>query len=83
MSDNFWNDLQYMVLGRDDRELFTQVAYAGVLAINRPNLIARLFNPTYQSLMNVIQILPRLWGLSSRVHGRILNDKFVQFCFLL
>ncbi|KAG7583855.1 Zinc knuckle CX2CX4HX4C [Arabidopsis suecica] len=36
MSDDLWNDLQYMVLGRDDPELFIPYqAYVGVLATNR------------------------------------------------
>ncbi|XP_019091153.1 PREDICTED: uncharacterized protein At4g02000-like [Camelina sativa] len=82
MSDEFWNDLQYMALGRDDPELFIpHVTYAGVLARNRVSLIGRPLNPREQDLRRVIYSLPHLWVLASRVHGRVLDDSYVQFLF--
>ncbi|KAL1194833.1 hypothetical protein V5N11_010759 [Cardamine amara subsp. amara] len=82
MADDLWNELQHMVLGRDDPELFIPYNnYVGVLAKNRLSLIGRPLNPRIQNLQHVISTLPRIWGLSLRVHGRILDDMFVQFRF--
>ncbi|XP_019087332.1 PREDICTED: uncharacterized protein At4g02000-like [Camelina sativa] len=73
-----------MVLGRDDPELFIpHSAYARGLARNRLSLIGKPLNLRDQPLKGVIQELPRLWGVSSRVHGRIPDDSFVQFRFQL
>lgn len=69
MAHELWNDFQNMVLGRDDPEVFIpHQAYASL-------------NPRQQDLRGVISFMPRVWGLSSRVHGRILDDRFVQFLF--
>ncbi|XP_010478994.1 PREDICTED: uncharacterized protein At4g02000-like [Camelina sativa] len=82
MSDELWNDLQYMDLGRDDPELFIpHTTYAGVLARNRLSLIGRTLNPREQDLRRVIFYLPHHWGVATRVHGRILADSYVQFLF--
>ncbi|XP_010412866.1 PREDICTED: uncharacterized protein At4g02000-like [Camelina sativa] len=82
MSEELWNDLQYMVLGRDDPELFIpHENYAGMLARNQVSLIGRLLNPREQDLRRVISYLPPLWGIALRVHGRILDDSYVQFLF--
>ncbi|XP_010474086.1 PREDICTED: uncharacterized protein At4g02000-like [Camelina sativa] len=82
MPHELWDDLQYMVLGRDDPVLLiSHSAYAGVLAKNRLSLIGKPLNLNDQPLKRVIQELPRLWGLNTRVHGRILDDSFVQFRF--
>ncbi|MBN8147936.1 DUF4283 domain-containing protein, partial [Vibrio vulnificus] len=48
---------------------------------NRLSLIARPLNPRSQNLHAMISALPRAWGLTNRVHGRVLNDTFVQFIF--
>ncbi|CAL9239264.1 unnamed protein product [Arabidopsis halleri] len=82
MSEEIWYDLQYLVLGRDDPELFIpHGTYTGVLSRNRLSIIGRVLNTREQDLRSVIQVFPRLWGLSSRVHGRILSDQYVQFRF--
>ncbi|CAL9247412.1 unnamed protein product [Arabidopsis halleri] len=67
---------------RDDPVLFVpHEAYASVVASNRLSLIGRPLNLNEQTLRGVIQTLPRIWGLVSRVHGRILDDRSVQFRF--
>ncbi|XP_019097290.1 PREDICTED: uncharacterized protein At4g02000-like [Camelina sativa] len=82
MADELWNDLQYMVLGRDDPELFIpSSAYDSALARNRRSLIGRLLNPTLQDRGRVLTALPAQWELYDRVHGRILDDSYVQFRF--
>jgi len=60
MADEIWHDLQYMVLGRDDPELFVpQTAYASVVASNRLSLIGRPLNTHAQHLRRVLRALPR------------------------
>ncbi|KAG7568512.1 Zinc knuckle CX2CX4HX4C [Arabidopsis thaliana x Arabidopsis arenosa] len=84
MADEIWQDLQYMVLGRDDPELFVpQAVYASVVASNRLSLIGRPLNLQAQNLRRVLSALPRTWGkgMAARVHGRILDDQCVQFRF--
>ncbi|CAL9235109.1 unnamed protein product, partial [Arabidopsis halleri] len=48
---------------------------------NRLSLIARPLNQHSQSLHAVVSSLPRSWGLESRVHGRVIDDTFIQFRF--
>ncbi|XP_010424570.1 PREDICTED: uncharacterized protein At4g02000-like [Camelina sativa] len=82
MAAELWNDLQYMVLGRDDPELFIpSSAYAGALARNRLSLIGRLLNPTLQDRRRVLSALPAQWDIYDRVHGHFLDDSYVQFRF--
>ncbi|CAA0404822.1 unnamed protein product [Arabidopsis thaliana] len=82
MADEIWHDIQYMVLGRDDPELFVpQAAYGVVVAGNRLSLIARPLNIHAQHLRRVLRALPRSWGMASRVHGRIIDDRCIQFRF--
>ena len=82
MADEIWQDIQYMVLGRDDPELFVpQAAYASVVAGNRLSLITRPLNSHAQHLRRVLRALPRSWGMASRVHGRIIDDRCIQFRF--
>lgn len=82
MSDDLWNDIQYIHLGCDDHELFIPYqAYAGALATNRLSLLGRILNPQTQSVGRVILELPYQWGLGSQVHGRILDERCVQFRF--
>ncbi|XP_010470420.1 PREDICTED: uncharacterized protein At4g02000-like [Camelina sativa] len=66
----------------EDPELFVpHEAYAATVARNRLSLIARPLNPRAQNLFTVISSLPIIWGLAARVHGRVLDDTFVQFLF--
>jgi len=82
MADELWDELQHLELGREDPALFIpHEAYAIVESRNRLSLIARPLNPRSQNLHAVISALPRAWGLTNRVHGRVLNDTFVQFIF--
>lgn len=82
MADDLWDELQNMDMQRDDPLLFIpHEAYASVEARNRLSLIARPLNPRAQNLHTVICSLPRVWGLVSRVHGRVLDGTFVQFRF--
>lgn len=82
MADELWDELQNLALGRDDPVLFIpHEAYASVESRNRLSLIARPLNPTAQDIHTVVSSLPRTWGLVSRVHGRVLDDTYVQFLF--
>ncbi|VYS62876.1 unnamed protein product [Arabidopsis thaliana] len=80
--DELWDELQQLELGRQDPTLIIpHAAYATVEPRNRLSLIARPLNPRSQNLHAVISALPRAWGLTNRVHGRVINDSFVQFIF--
>ncbi|CAL9218095.1 unnamed protein product [Arabidopsis halleri] len=82
MSDELWDELQHLDLGRSDPELFIpRGVYAVAVVQNRLSLIARPLNPRAQNLFTVVASLPRTWGLESRVHGRVLDGTFVQFLF--
>ncbi|KAL9811760.1 hypothetical protein AtNW77_Chr5g0113011 [Arabidopsis thaliana] len=82
MADELWDELQHLELGREDPALFIpHEAYAIVESRNRLSLIARPLNPRSQNLHAMISALPRAWGLTNRVHGRVLNDTFVHFIF--
>lgn len=82
MAEELWNEIQNLDLGREEPELLIPFeAYAGVLNRNRISLIGRPLNPQNQNLRHVISTMPLIWGLSSRVHGRIIDDRFVQFLF--
>ncbi|XP_020890698.1 LOW QUALITY PROTEIN: uncharacterized protein LOC110230853 [Arabidopsis lyrata subsp. lyrata] len=48
---------------------------------NRLSLLARPLNNRAQNLHTVVASLPRLWGLASRIHGRVLSDTYIQFLF--
>jgi len=50
-----------------------------VEATNRLSLIGRPLNPRVQNLNAVIAALPRVWGLTTRVHGRILDAPMFNF----
>lgn len=82
MADRLWDELQHLELGREDPELFIPYsAYADAIPQNRLSLIARPLNPATQSLHAVVASLPRSWGLASRVHGRVLDNTYIQFLF--
>ncbi|KAL9293623.1 hypothetical protein AtEden1_Chr3g0196801 [Arabidopsis thaliana] len=69
-----------MDLGRNDPKLFIPyIAYDEAVSRNRLSLIARPLNPTAQNLFSVVSVLPRSRGLTSRVHGRVLDNTYVQF----
>jgi len=80
MADELWDELQHLEFGREDPALFiAHAAYATVESRNRLSLIARPLSPRSQNRNAVIAILPKSWGLTSRVYGRVLNITFVQF----
>ncbi|XP_010449514.1 PREDICTED: uncharacterized protein At4g02000-like [Camelina sativa] len=82
MEKELWDEIQYFALGRDDPELLIPNSdYEEVQTSNRLSLIARPLNPVDQNLFEVADNLPTLWGLSSSVHGRVLDDRFIQFRF--
>ncbi|XP_020881886.1 uncharacterized protein At4g02000-like [Arabidopsis lyrata subsp. lyrata] len=82
MADRLWDELQNFNLGRDDPELFIpQHTYVDVIDRNRLSLLARPLNNRAQNLHTVVASLPRLWGLASRIHGRVLSDTYIQFLF--
>jgi len=82
MADELWDALQHLELGREDPALFIPHAtYATVESRNRLSLIVRPLNPRSQNLNVVVAALPRVWDLTSRVHGRVINATFVQFLF--
>ncbi|CAL9239195.1 unnamed protein product, partial [Arabidopsis halleri] len=66
----------------EDPSLFIpHESYVVVEERNRLSIIARPLNPRVQNLNAVIAALPRSWGLTSRVHGPILDATYVQFLF--
>ncbi|KAG7588772.1 Zinc knuckle CX2CX4HX4C [Arabidopsis suecica] len=82
MADRLWDELQNFNLGRDDPELYIPLyTYVKAVDRNRLNIIARPLNLRAQSLHSVVSSLPRTWGLTSRVQGRVLNGTYVQFLF--
>ncbi|XP_010468348.1 PREDICTED: uncharacterized protein At4g02000-like [Camelina sativa] len=82
MEKDLWDEIQNLALGREDPELLIPNSdYEDVLASNRLSLIARPLNPIDQNLLEVAANLPTAWGLASSVHGRVLDDRFVQFRF--
>ncbi|CAD5333224.1 unnamed protein product [Arabidopsis thaliana] len=82
MSDELWNAIQHMDLGREEPELYIPYhAYVGALASNRLSLLGRILNPQTQSVERAILELPYQWGLGTQVHGRILDDICFQVRF--
>ncbi|KAL9281376.1 unnamed protein product [Arabidopsis thaliana] len=82
MSDELWNAIQHMDLGREEPELYIPYhAYVGALASNRLSLLGRILNPQTQSVERAILELPYQWGLGTQVHGRILDDRCFQVRF--
>ncbi|CAA0405737.1 unnamed protein product [Arabidopsis thaliana] len=82
MSDELWNVIQHMDLGREEPELYIPYhAYVGALASNRLSLLGRILNPQTQSVERAILELPYQWGLGTQVHGRILDDRCFQVRF--
>ncbi|OAO94820.1 hypothetical protein AXX17_AT5G21950 [Arabidopsis thaliana] len=82
MADEFWDEIQNLELGQEDPALFIpHEAYVMVEATNRLSLIDRPRNPRVQNLNSVIAVLPRVWGLTIRIHERILDATYVQFLF--
>ncbi|CAA0272585.1 unnamed protein product [Arabidopsis thaliana] len=65
MSDELWNDIQHMELGR---ELFIPYhAYAGAFASNRLSHLGRILNPQTQSIERAILEIPYQWGLERTI----------------
>ncbi|XP_019092344.1 PREDICTED: uncharacterized protein At4g02000-like [Camelina sativa] len=56
--------------------VWIRLSYDSALARNR-----RLLKPTLQDRGRVLTALPAQWELYDRVHGRILDDSYVQFRF--
>ena len=82
MADELWDEMQHLELGREDPPLFIpHTTYATARSRNRLSLIARPLNPRSQNLNAVIAALPRAGRLTSRVHGRVINETYVQFIF--
>jgi len=77
-----WDEFQNLELGQEDPTLFIpNEAYVMVEDRNRLSLIARPLLPRVQNFNAVINALPRAWGLTAHVHGRILDATYVQFMF--
>ncbi|KAL9299329.1 unnamed protein product [Arabidopsis thaliana] len=82
MADKLWDEIQNLELGPEDPTLFIpHEAYVMVAETNRLSIIARPLNPRVQNLYSVIAALPRSWGLTTHVHGRVLDATYVQFLF--
>ncbi|KAG7603415.1 hypothetical protein AtNW77_Chr5g0109771 [Arabidopsis thaliana] len=82
MADELWDEIQNLELGQEDPALFIpHEAYVMVEASNNLSLIARPLNPRVQNLNSVVVALPRSWGLTTQVHGRVLDATYVQFLF--
>jgi len=82
MVDVLWDEIQNLELGQDYPTLFIpNEAYVMVEDRNRLSLIARPLLPRVQNFNAVINALPRAWGLTAHVHGRILDATYVQLLF--
>jgi len=82
MADELWDEIQNLELRQEGPSLFIpNEAYIMVAGRNRLSIIARPLNPRVQNLQAIITALPRAWGLTAHVHGRIIDDTYVQFLF--
>ncbi|KAL9858783.1 hypothetical protein AtNW77_Chr1g0040291 [Arabidopsis thaliana] len=82
MSDELWDEIQNLELGQEDPTLFIpHEAYVMVEAANRLSMIARSLNPRVKNLNYVVVALPRSRGLTTQIHGRVLDATYVQFLF--
>ncbi|CAA0268660.1 unnamed protein product [Arabidopsis thaliana] len=82
MSDELWDEIQNFELGQEDPTLFIpHEAYVMVEAANRLSMIARSLNPRVKNLNYVVVALPRSRGLTTQIHGRVLDATYVQFLF--
>lgn len=76
MADNIDRAMQDIDLGADDEpiqlpsEVLNQAA-----AKNRFILIGQPVMPRRQNLRSIVAVMPRVWGQSGIVHGRIIEGR--------
>lgn len=82
MADNLRRAVQDINLGADDAPVTIPSAIvAQAAAENRFILMGRPVMPRRQNLRSIIATMPRIWGQSGLVHGRIVPGNQFQFIF--
>ncbi|EOA23139.1 hypothetical protein CARUB_v100038640mg, partial [Capsella rubella] len=82
MADNLRRQVQDIDLGADDDPVAIPAnLVANAVAENRFVLMGRPVFPRRQNLRAIIASMPRVWGQSGLVHGRILGGNQFQFIF--
>jgi len=82
MADNLRRAVQDINLGVDDAPVALPAAVvAQATAKNRFILMGRPVMPRRQNLRSIVASMPRVWGQSGLVHGRIVPENQFQFIF--
>jgi len=82
MGDNLRRAVQDIDLGADDVPIAIPADVVAVAAAeNRFILMGRPVIPRRQNVRSIIASMPRVWGQSSLVHGRIVGGNQFQFIF--
>lgn len=80
MADNIRRALQDIDVGDEPIPLPIEVVNQAT-AENRFVLMGRPVMPQRHNLCSVVAALPRLWGQTSLIHGRVIEDHRFQFVF--
>lgn len=82
MADNIRRALQEIDLGIEDAPIALPIEVVNqAAAANRFILMGRPVIPRRQNLRSVVAAMPRLWGQSGLVYGRIVEGRRFQFVF--
>lgn len=82
MADKIRRQMQEITLGIEDEAINLPTALCEeALNETRFSLIVKPVNPRKQNLRAMLSALPRLWGVSEEVNGRILENRKIQFLF--
>ncbi|XP_023637455.1 uncharacterized protein LOC111830187 [Capsella rubella] len=82
MAENLRRAVQDINLGFDDAPMtIPPNIVANAMAENRFILMGRPVMPRRQNLRSIIASMPRVWGQSGLVHGRIIGGNQFQFIF--
>ncbi|CAA7017786.1 unnamed protein product [Microthlaspi erraticum] len=82
MANNLRRAIQDLNLGIDDAPvpIPSTVCHEAIRA-NRFSLIGRALVPRHQNLREIVSTLPRNWGLSGSIAGRVIERRMFQFVF--
>ncbi|KAL9280739.1 hypothetical protein AtEden1_Chr5g0110771 [Arabidopsis thaliana] len=82
MADNLIRVVQDINLGVDDASVTIPEAMVAQAAVdNRFILLGRPVMPRRQNLRSIVASMPRVWGQSGLVHGRLIPGNQFQFIF--
>ncbi|XP_020891624.1 uncharacterized protein LOC110231106 [Arabidopsis lyrata subsp. lyrata] len=82
MADNLRRAVQEINLGADEEPfVIPEEIVARAEAVNRYILLGRPVMPRRQNLRSIVASMPRIWGQSGLVHGRIIPGNQFQFVF--